>query len=109
MNELSANGDTSYNADATPNHRDSYSMDPYVGPSTILALQASGDVRKTEAGDRSVKLSTRIGGTDYDSDARVVRDAYQFEHFCWETKPSDSTPWLTAELNAAEFGLKIES
>jgi len=110
-----ANGDTDY-VSAVPagksesNPWDSYAFGNLLSASgTIKGVQTSIYARKDDAGSRSIKRIYRRALTD-DLGATVsLADNYAFLLEIMETDPIAAGAWTVANVNAAEFGVKLEA
>lgn len=104
-------GDTTYNSSTTPGNRDSFAYGNLVITSgTILGVQVSPNVTKTDAGARSIKSFTRLASTDYDGAAKSVGGSYASYPELWLLNPNTSAAWTIANVNTdAEFGIKDEA
>lgn len=101
-------GDTSYVADSTVGHRDSYGCsDLSVLAGTVFAVQSNLYARKDAAGGRQLAAVARVGGTDYDGASVVLGTSYAYLSEIRETNPATSAQWTIAGVNAAEFGVKV--
>lgn len=105
VDETPMNGDTDYNTLAAVSDRDSFAFpNAPVASATILGVQVKIQARLDSGGTAGLKASTRIGGTDYDGAESAVGGSYAVHRQIWDVKPSDSTPWVDTDINAAEFG-----
>lgn len=108
VDDVAMNGDVDYVSSATPGQRNSYDF-PAVGSGLVKAVQHVTAVRKDDLGTRIVKQFARIGGTDYDATAVSVADTYGMTRRIMDVSPATGTAWTISELDAAEFGTKMES
>ncbi len=109
VDDATPDDDTTYNASSTAGHRDLFATGDVPSASgSILAVVANGYARKDDAGTREVKLTTRISSTNYDSATNPITSAYVFYRHQWATDPATGLAWVRADLNAAEFGYKLE-
>lgn len=103
-------GDTSYNATATPGTRDSYAFENIASAAaSIQAVQIGVNVKKTTAGGRQIKPFVREAGVDYDGSIQGIGNDYATLPSILENDPATAAPWLLADFNAAEFGVKLEA
>lgn len=108
VDEAAPNGDTDYVSTATATTKDTYAYPSLsVSPSTIAGVQTVLDVRKDDAGSRTVVPVTRSGGTDYDGSSYSVTDTYAMNCQIRETDPATSAAWTESGVNAAEWGVKL--
>ena len=57
---------------------------------------------------RKITPLTRISSTDYlgsESDQQITE--YKVVTSVWDTNPDDSSAWEEADVNGAEFGVKV--
>lgn len=107
VDETGPNGDTDYNSDSTPGHRDSFVMgDLPTGAASVLAVQYTLVARKDDAGTRQVAPFVRISGTDYDGTTVSVTTTYDTYRELKETSPATSAAWTPSEVNGMEYGVK---
>ena len=111
VDETAPDDDTSYVESSTVNHEDLYTFDNLaVTPDTIFGVQTQAVVKKDDAGARTGKLLARVGGTTYEGAAFSPSEgAYLNVTEIWELNPDDSAAWEEADVNGAEFGIKVES
>jgi hypothetical protein len=76
---------------------------------TIGGIQQVVTARKSDAGSRSIRFVCRIGGTDYLGGTAVLTDSDFCHRYIWEVNPATSAAWTVAEVNAAEFGYRVEA
>jgi hypothetical protein len=102
-------GDTTYNSDSTPGHRDSFqfgAITPAGG--TIPAIMHRIVARKDDAGVRTIAPMQRQGGTDYDGTSQNLTTTYVHYTEVIETNPATAAAYTVAEMRATtpEFGYK---
>jgi hypothetical protein len=106
----SADGDTSRVDDSTAGHR--FSLTSSGLPSGLTGIVGGGInlyLKKTDAGQRTVKPSFRIGGTDYDGAAIACSDTYRVEQHLLAQSPATASDFTQSEASGLEFGAKMES
>lgn len=102
--------DTTYNSDDTAGQIDTYTLpDIEATGGTIHAVAVNSAVRKDDAGARSTKNIVRQATTNYEGAAYSVTDSYLVKQDIWATQPDASGAWDETDLNAAEFGIKLEA
>ena len=110
VDDTSPDEDTSYNASDTAGQKDSFGFsDLSALSSTVLGVQANMLVRKDDAGTRILRSLIRTGGTDYEGSDLSLADSYTNLTQIWMQNPSTAAAWTEAEVNAAEFGYKVQS
>ncbi len=110
VDEIPPDGDTTYNAASVVGDVDTYVFaDPTPSSGTVFGLQTNLTTRKTDAGVRTTKAVTRVGGTDYDGAATAaLATGYSVYTEIQEQDPT-AVDWTLASVAAAEFGVKVES
>lgn len=101
IDEVLADGDTSYNSSATLNAVDAFASENVVTAAPIKGAQLVVEAR-TASGSASVKLGYAIGGTDYLGDALTLSSSYAFKCAPVSRNPATGAVWASAVLNAAE-------
>jgi len=103
-------GDSTYISSTVVGNRDSYAYSNLViTAGTIIGVQVSPNAYKTDAGARSLKSYTRIGGVNYDGSAKSLGGSYASYPELWVISPATAVAWTVAEVNGAEFGVKDEA
>ena len=90
---------------------DSYQISPFaVNGGQIYGVQTNLFVRKDDVGTRTVKatLHTHDGSLSMGG-AYGLYSSYTYLGNIWEIDPSTNAPWTLADLNFAEFGVKVQS
>lgn len=109
VDEATANGDTDYNADATVNDRDSFSMSNLLTNGTPAGVQVTTQARKADSGTRSIRNFLRISGSNYEGSTKTVSDTYQFHRDMYDTNPATSAAWDQSAVDALEAGYKVQA
>jgi hypothetical protein len=108
VDELPANDDTDYNYGTTAGVKDTYNFTNVTTVGVVKAVQTSIRAKKTDSATKELAIVTRLGGVDYDSATHTVASiAYGQYQQLLEKRPTDNTDWLIADVNAAEFGMKV--
>lgn len=75
---------------------------------TIFGLQIGLYARKTDAGLRSLAPIVRHAGIDYiGTPQNPSFPSYSYLHQLYETNPGTAAPWVIADVNAAEYGVRV--
>jgi hypothetical protein len=107
--------------DATPDDDTSYIHSATVGeidteiyantglPSgTIFGVQVDLFARKTDSGFREIRPIVRHAGADYQGDALAPSFAsYVYLLHVFELNPGTAAAWTIADVNSAEYGVRI--
>lgn len=110
VDEALVNNDTDYVSSSTVGQKDTYAYFDLPAAATIVkAVMAAPMVRKEDAGNRHVCAVARSGGTDYDGAGLPLGSSYEVQPQIWNTNPNTAAAWTVAEVNAAEFGVKVFS
>jgi hypothetical protein len=72
-----------------------------------VALHAH--TKKTDAGDRGIKLRAKSSSATSDSEEKGLSTDYVGFSHIWDVDPNTSTAWTEGGVNAAEFGVLVES
>lgn len=97
---------TDYSGIATVGNKDSYLFSDVAAAGTVIDLVAAIYAAKSDAGAKSVRLLTRISGTDYTGSDKALATTPSYLSYMerWALSPATGVPWTAAEVNAAEFG-----
>jgi len=113
IDEETPDGDTSYVYTATTDEVDSYTFQSVPSPSdaTIHAVVLTAYARKDDAGEVTIQGFNRsTDDDDYASGTDIyLSDNYRYYQYIWEDNPDDSAAWADADVDGAEFGLKLTS
>jgi hypothetical protein len=99
--------ETDYNQSGTAGHRDTYNFAAVGVAGTVKAVQTVNLIKADAAGIRYVGDVARIGGTNYDSTGVVVGSDWTYRLEMHPTSPATSAAWTIAEIDVAEFGVKV--
>lgn len=110
VNEVLADGDTSYVASSTVGHKDLYDVDNLpTSPTTIDGVRIITAARKDDAASRTYRQllkssSTTANGADVGVNANYTMAESQFL-----TDPATSAAWTTSGVNAMQIGLELRT
>lgn len=78
---------------------------------TVFGVQMSFLAKKDEPGDRIIKAIVREGGVNYEGGAELFPsdDTYDYRHTIMQVNPADSAAWEITDVNANEFGVRLET
>ncbi len=107
---LTPDDDSTYNHSATATDRDLYGFSALSGDiDTIFGVQASMLVRKEEAGFREVRVIGRSNVTEVESGNKTLGVNYTYKSHIFENDPDGGVNWDEAAVNAAQFGLDLQT
>lgn len=107
VDDTSPDGDTTYNEDATAGHKDSFTLPSLPVTTGIVYCQnVKTQVRKTDAGARTVRNLVRAGGTDQTGATVTPGTTYGQLSAVFE---QDATPvdWTISTSNSLEVGYEL--
>ena len=105
-----ADDDTTYNHSATATDRELYGFAALQGNvDTVFAVQAMMLVRKEEAGFREVRVIARSNVTEVEGSNEALSIGYVYKSHIYENDPDGGTDWDEAAVNAAQFGLDLQT
>lgn len=110
VDEMPHNSDTDYVASTTVGEKDTYAY-PNVSlvSGVVHAVQTTAVAKKSSAGTRKyVHVNRLSGGTEEDSAEFNLADSYVYDSNLKHTKPGGGA-WSIADVNGAEFGVKVSS
>jgi hypothetical protein len=110
VDDTTPNADTDYVSETTTGEKDTYAFGNVTPTSgTVKGVQVLIHNRKDDAGSRTIAPVYRPVSTDYDGTAVAVLDGYTYIREITEVSPATSAAWTIAEINGAEFGVKLVS
>lgn len=110
VDDASPDEDTGYNASDTAGQIDTFTFaDLSTLNASVLGVQANVLARKDDAGTRLIRAIARVGSTNYEGADSSLSDSYFDQRHIWAQNPATSANWTEAEINAAEFGYKVQS
>lgn len=111
VDEADANDDTDYVSAASVGTKDTYAMGDLatLTAGTVRAVAFVPQARVDTSGARDVGGVARTGGADHDTSAQATVNSTSYKQpvLFMEQNPDTGAAWTIAEINAAEFGLKI--
>ncbi|NCC03457.1 MAG: hypothetical protein EOM37_05340 [Proteobacteria bacterium] len=110
VDDAAPDDDTSYNASETAGQIDSFTFaDLTALNAAIMGVQANILARKDDAGNRQMRAVARVGSTNYEGADLTLTDSYLDHRTIWNQNPATAAAWTEAEINAAEFGYKVQA
>jgi len=107
VDETYPDDDTTYNYSTSVGDKDSYAMENVSGNKTIYAVQNSVVARKTDSGTRTIKVLSRLNGTDYLGSEEGLGETYNYFSKLYNLNPDDSAVFEDADINGMEVGLQV--
>lgn len=99
-----------YVGSATTGEKDTYAFSNLAHPlGTVLGVSTVVYAAKTDAGARSIRAVTRVGGTDYPGSDASLSTTYAAYSEVLELDPSTVTAWTVSSVNGAEFGVEVRA
>jgi hypothetical protein len=81
---------------------------PAIVPAgTVHAIQHMVYAKKDDADARSIAIVQRSDGTDYPGDDRMLGASWAYLREIVVTNPATLAPFTPADINAAEFGVRV--
>lgn len=110
VDENPNDGDTTYVSSSTIGQQDLYNFTNISGAATsVLGIQRIVVARKDDAGTRLIKPIYKGGGTIFQGTAVSLTSSYVWLLDTLEADPATSSPWTLADLNAAQFGVELDT
>lgn len=108
VDEATPNDDTDYVYSSTVNHVDSWNYPALGYTGTIKGVQMSLSAKKTDSGTRAIAAVTRPASTNrVHGTNHYLGTGYTYWLSIWELNPEDSAAWEVADVDGAEFGVKV--
>lgn len=102
--------DTTYNHSATATDRELYGFAALQGNvGTVFAVNAIMLVRKEEAGFREVRVIARSNVTEVEGSNEALAIDYVYKNHIYENDPNGGIDWTETSVNAAQFGLDLQT
>jgi hypothetical protein len=76
---------------------------------TVYAVGVCLRARKQETGERQVRTVARSGTTEVESGDKALGVGWRYLNHIYENDPNGGGNWSEANVNAAQFGIKIQS
>lgn len=108
LNESPFNGDIDYISTAVAGEIDTYTFGNLATTAgTVYGVQTNIVARKDDAGSRSIAPVIRPASTDRVGTTVAISDTYMNYSQMHPLNPEDSGSWEIADVNGAEFGVKL--
>jgi len=109
VNEIPADGDTSYVASSTVGNIEDYKLSTLPGVGAVYGIQVVAYVRKDDAGARSLAIGVGNGSTESFNSGSYLTESYQFYTNPLNTNPLTSANWSPTDFSTLQASLKIQS
>lgn len=111
VDEADPDDDATYVETETLNDVDTYVFADVATTDTIVGVQLSVNVRKSDQGDAAISSRVRYSSVDYDEYSNAFQEPfglggiteYYYVDFPWDTHPNGSS-WTPTLVNDSEFG-----
>jgi len=108
VDDAAPNDDTDYVSSSTLNHVDSWEYPALGYTGTIKGVQMNLSAKKTDSGTRAIAAVTRPVATNrVHATDHYLGTSYAYWRAIWELNPEDSGAWEVADVDGAEFGVKV--
>jgi hypothetical protein len=108
VDEAAPNADTDYLYSSTPGHVDTWNYPPLGYTGTIKGVQLNLSAKKTDSGTRAIAAVARPASTNrVHATNNYLSTSYAYWLALWEQNPEDSAAWEVADVDGAEFGVKV--
>ena len=108
VNEVTADGDTSYVEEGTVNVTDLYDYGSVPAIGDIWGIQVNTNCRESDATSFSLVTPVESNSVQYDDAAQPVKAIdYTTISRILETDPDTGNYWVMGNLNTTKFGVKI--
>jgi len=108
VDEAAPNDDADYVSSNTLNHVDTWEYPALGYTGTIKGVQMNLSAKKTDAGTRAIAAVTRPVSTNrVHATDHYLGTSYAYWRSIWELNPEDSGAWDVADVDGAEFGVKV--
>lgn len=110
VDDVPSDEDSSYNASDAVGAMDSFVFtDLSALNSTVLGVQANILARKDDAGSRTLRAIARADGANYEGSDLPLGDTYLDQQQIWPINPATAAAWTEEDINATEFGYKVQA
>ena len=108
VQELAADGDSTFNQSAVANQIDTFAFDD-LPAGTIAAVQDVMMARQDAGAARVVRTKFRSGSTDYNGSSFSMAGSHQFHCDPRDVDPATSSAYIVSNFNAQERGYELVS
>lgn len=100
---------TDYVSSSTALTKDSFAFQDASETGSIKAVQVSAYCYKMDAGFRGVDVFVKSGATEDFATSVPLSTTQKYATKAWDQDPNTTADWSQANLNAAEFGVRISA
>lgn len=113
-----SDGDSTYNSNeaSSPNNvkEDLYNIESLpAGVASITNVKVYTVARRYSAGGSpysgNLYIVIKTGGTEYQSDSKMLLSSYTFSNYSWATNPQTGVAWTIADVNALQVGASLQA
>ncbi len=110
VDDPTSDGDTTYNTSDTVGQIDTFDCANLAATNSVISgAQANVMARKDDAGSRTLRALTRIASANYEGADIAMASDYCVCRQLWEENPATAAVWTESDINAAEFGYKVQA
>ena len=107
---VQATDDDAYLSSGTAGNRSTFGFPDLGVTGTVLGVSVGHLSRKDDAGTRLMVTSIRRGGTNYDNTTtQALGTDYAYQHQLYLVDPATSAGWTVSNIDAGEFGIKLDT
>jgi len=109
VDEATPNDDTDYVSSSTLNHVDSWEFPALGYTGDIKGVQMSLRAKKSDSGTRAIAAVTKPAATNrvHATNHYLGMTDYVYWKAIWDENPEDTEAWEVADVDGAEFGVKV--
>ena len=108
VDDAAPDDDTTYLSSSTLNHVDSWEYPALGYTGDIKGVQMSLSAKKADSGARAIAAVARPAATNrVHATNHYIGTSYAYWLSLWELNPEDSAAWEVADVDGAEFGVKV--
>jgi hypothetical protein len=105
VNDVDADGDSSYVETSTQNLRDTYALNDLPASGIVNRVKVYAVARRLSTG-ASFRIMIRTHGNDYFSGSFTPASSYAYYSYSWDRNPYTNDVWTFNEVNSLEVGVQ---